>query len=102
MAAVIAEHYADPTLDPPAIAARCRVSLRYLHGLFAGEASVCERLLAHRLEVCRAALAAGPARDGRRSIGEIAFAAGFNHLGHFCRTFKARFGMTPSEARARG
>ncbi|MCC6622279.1 MAG: helix-turn-helix domain-containing protein [Deltaproteobacteria bacterium] len=93
--------HADPELDPAAIAQHCRISVRYLHALFAGEPSVSTRLLAHRLERCRAALASGDPRDRTRTIGEIAFSAGFNNLAHFCRTFKARFGVTPSEARAR-
>ncbi len=96
----IAARYADPELDPAAIAQHCRISVRYLHALFAGEASVSTRLLAHRLDRCHSALSSRDPRERTRSIGEIAFAAGFNNLAHFCRTFKARFGLTPSEVRA--
>ena len=34
-----------------------------------------------------------------RMISTIAFAAGFNDLSHFNRTFRRRFGTTPSETR---
>jgi AraC-like DNA-binding protein len=34
-------------------------------------------------------------------ISTIAFEAGFGDLSHFNRTFRRRFGMTPSEVRAR-
>jgi AraC-like DNA-binding protein len=35
----------------------------------------------------------------RRHLSEIAFAGGFSTLTHFCRTFRARFGMSPGEYR---
>ena len=35
-----------------------------------------------------------------RAITAIAFDAGFGDLSHFNRTFRRRFGMTPSEVRA--
>ena len=91
----------SPRRSPAACSQRCRISVRYLHALFAGEASFSARLLEHRLEVCRSELSSPNARERARSIGEIAFGAGFNNLTHFCRTFKARFGLTPSEVRGR-
>ena len=36
-----------------------------------------------------------------RSVGQIAFAAGFADLAHFCRTFRRSFQCTPSEWRKR-
>jgi AraC-like DNA-binding protein len=41
----------------------------------------------------------GPLSAGR-SITAVAFEAGFNDLSYFNRTFRRRFGLTPSEARA--
>ncbi|WP_201742141.1 helix-turn-helix domain-containing protein [Mangrovicoccus ximenensis] len=35
----------------------------------------------------------------RRSISEVAFDLGFCASAHFCRAFKARWGMTPDEFR---
>jgi AraC-like DNA-binding protein len=34
-------------------------------------------------------------------IGEVALKAGFGDLPYFTRSFRRRFGMTPSDARAR-
>jgi AraC-like DNA-binding protein len=34
-----------------------------------------------------------------RSISEIAYSSGFNDLSHFNKTFRARFGMPPSQWR---
>jgi AraC-like DNA-binding protein len=31
---------------------------------------------------------------------DIAFSSGFNDVSYFHRTFRARFGMTPNDARA--
>lgn len=96
---VIARRFADPTLDAETIARECRISVRYLHSLFAGEESVMSRLMSHRLEHCRKALAAAHLGIPRPSIGEIAYSAGFKNLAHFCRVFKDRYGMTASQAR---
>jgi AraC-like DNA-binding protein len=35
-----------------------------------------------------------------RSVSEIAYHWGFNDAAHFSRTFKARFGMSPRDARS--
>jgi AraC-like DNA-binding protein len=40
-------------------------------------------------------------RRADRMISAIAFAAGFGDLSYFNRTFRRRFGMTPSDVRAR-
>ena len=34
------------------------------------------------------------------AIGTLAFRTGFNHLGHFSRRFKQRFGQSPRDYRA--
>lgn len=90
-------HLADPALSPRAIAAGLGMSLRYLHLLFEAGDSVGATILARRLDRCRSALH-DPTE--RRTISEIAFAWGFNDAAHFSRTFKARFGMSPRDARA--
>jgi AraC-like DNA-binding protein len=38
----------------------------------------------------------------RRAIGEIAYTRGFTDQAQFSRAFRARFGVTPKEARGRG
>jgi len=41
------------------------------------------------------------ARGGDRRISDIAFDCGFNDLSYFNRSFRRRFGLTPSAARGR-
>jgi AraC-like DNA-binding protein len=93
------------TLPPPALPIEAHaanpllgISLRYLHRLFedVGD-SVGRLILAQRRDRCRDALANPP--YARRSVSEIAFACGFNDAAHFSRSFKARLGMSPRDAR---
>jgi AraC-like DNA-binding protein len=44
---------------------------------------------------------ADPARLGLK-VSEIAYSVGFADLSYFNRTFRLRFGMTPSDARGAG
>lgn len=96
--AVIARHFTESELDPEAIARHCRISVRYLHSLFAGEETVMRRLMEKRLEHAYTRLVRGTAEGQRAVIGEVARASGFKSLPHFCRSFKSRFGLTPLEA----
>ncbi len=89
----------DPDLSPSLLAERRGVSARYLHMLFAAEQeSVGARIRATRLEGARRDLLSHPTRD----VTEIAFAWGFNSPAHFSRSFKERFGSSPSALRVRG
>jgi AraC-like DNA-binding protein len=90
-------HLHDPELTPPRIAMDNKISLRYLHALFAGGESVCETIMTRRLARCHEALSS-PAHASR-SITDIAFAWGWNSTSHFCRLYKARYGVTPSVTR---
>jgi transcriptional regulator GlxA family with amidase domain len=38
--------------------------------------------------------------NARRPVSQIAFAAGFNDLSHFSRTYRVRYGYTPRDARS--
>jgi len=88
-------------LSVAAIATRHGVTPRYVHRLFEQEGvTFSEFVLAHRLERAHAMLVA--ARGSDQSIGAIAFACGFNDLSHFNRSFRRRFGTTPSAIRAGG
>jgi len=52
---------------------------------------------AQRLDNCYRELASG---DGpQRHVSEIAFAWGFNDPAHFSRSFRKRFGTSPSKLR---
>ncbi|MDE2261807.1 MAG: helix-turn-helix domain-containing protein [Gammaproteobacteria bacterium] len=93
-------HLYDPDLSPAQIARACRITTRYLHYLFSdGEETVARYILARRLEGSSQALLADSQRG--RTVTAIAFDHGFNSATHFGRVFRAHFGMTPREYRAR-
>lgn len=94
----IAANLADPELDVCCAARACGVSQRYVHVLMRPMGrTFSQYLLEHRLERCRAALAAPSART--RSITSIAFAWGFNDAAHFSRSFRHRYGSSPRDFR---
>ena len=93
-------HLYDPDLVPAQIAEACRITTRYLHYLFSdGEETVARYILVRRLEASAQALLADSQRG--RTVTAIAFDHGFNSATHFGRVFRAHFGMTPREYRAR-
>ena len=89
----------DPALSPSRVAARLRMSPRYLRAIFAASnETVSAYILRRRLEECARELA-DPQRR-RTSITEIAFGWGFNSAPHFTRSFRERFGMSPRQYRS--
>jgi AraC-like DNA-binding protein len=97
----VERNLADPSLSPATVAARCGMSTRYLHGLFAESSETFMRwVLSRRLSRCRDALVDPTLRA--RGIADIAFAWGFRDVSHFGRAFKAAFGMTPRDWRRVG
>ncbi len=89
----------DPALSPSRVAARLRMSPRYLRAIFAASnETVSAYILRRRLEECARELA-DPERR-RASITEIAFGWGFNSAPHFTRSFRERFGMSPRQYRS--
>jgi AraC-like DNA-binding protein len=93
-------HLYDADLSPAQIARACRITTRYLHYLFSdGEETVTRYILARRLEASSQALLADSQRG--RTVTAIAFDHGFNSATHFGRVFRAQFGTTPREYRAR-
>lgn len=90
----------DPSLSVEAIAVALNCSRRQLYNAFCGEPDgVAGYILVQRLEACRRDFEDG--YQDARSITEIALRHGFNHPAHFSRAFKTRFGVTPSDWRAR-
>jgi AraC-like DNA-binding protein len=97
--AFIMQQLGRPDLSAATVAAHLNVTPRYVHMLFATEdASLSEFVLAQRLALAHHMLT-DPRRAGRR-ISAIAFDAGFADLSHFNRTFRRRFGASPSDIRA--
>jgi AraC-like DNA-binding protein len=98
--AYVVEHLADPDLGPGSIAAAHFVSTRHLHRLFARRGgTVAQRIQRMRLERCRRDLR--DLRCDHRSITDIARRWGFPDLAAFSRAFRAAYGISPSEWRAR-
>jgi AraC-like DNA-binding protein len=88
----------QPWLSAEAIAARHSISSSYVRKLFQAEGTTfTDFVLAQRL--ARAHKMLRNPLLMRRSISWIAFNAGFNDLSYFNRTFRRRYGMTPSDAR---
>ena len=85
-------------LTVTAVALRQRVTPRYIHMLFETEGiTFAEFVLGHRLR--RAHRMLSDPRLAGSTISTIAFEAGFGDLSYFNRTFRRRFGVTPSELR---
>lgn len=95
--ALVEAHLSDE-LSPGMMAAALGCSSRYVNQLFADEGTTLGRyVLERRLGQCRLDLARS---TDHRQIGEIAYAWGFASLSHFSRSFKERFGLSPSDYRA--
>ncbi len=91
----IARHLGDPALGVAALAARHGISPRYVHKLFEDDGRTYSRVvLDARLERALREL-----RATTQTVSAIAGAAGFGDLSYFNRTFRRRYGMTPTEAR---
>jgi AraC family transcriptional activator of tynA and feaB len=94
----IEQHLRDPDLNPCSIAARMKLSARYLRMIFAtSNETVSAYILRRRLEECARQIA-DPSWRGH-SMTEIAFGWGFNSAPHFTRSFRERYQMAPRDYR---
>lgn len=94
----IERHSDDPGLGAAALAGKFRCSERYVHRLFTmTERSVGEHINDLRIAACTHMLL--DPKSARRTIAEIAFAAGFRDISHFNRLFKRSHGLAPREFR---
>jgi AraC-like DNA-binding protein len=96
----IARNLTDGALSAPTLAARHGISTRYLHKLFDDE----EVTFGHFILDQRLSLACTLLRSPQfaaRTISSIAYGAGFGDLSYFNRTFRSRYGTTPSDLRRR-
>jgi AraC-like DNA-binding protein len=99
--ASIIENLGSTELTEAAVAQCQHVTPRYIRMLFADEGTTfSDFVLEQRLLRARRMLTSPT--HANRSIGAIALDAGFSDLSHFNRSFKRRFGATPSEVRAEG
>ncbi|GIH69507.1 helix-turn-helix domain-containing protein [Sphaerimonospora thailandensis] len=87
----------DPLLDAAEVARELGISVRQLARVFAAAGTTPARhILDRRLDRARAELD----EAGNATIADVAHRWGFSSQAHFARVFRARFGQTPSEARA--
>ena len=94
----IRDNLANPNLNSQVVAESCGISLRYLQQIFEAEnITVGGHIRSQRLALCDQRL---PDPRFRGSISEIAYECGFGDQTQFSRSYRARFGCTPSEARA--
>lgn len=92
--------FADPELTPELVARRVDISTRYLHDLLHETgSSFSERVAELRLAKAFRLLCDGRGRV--RTVTEAAFEAGFSDLSYFVRSFRRKYGMTPTAARGR-
>lgn len=88
----------NPAYDVHDVARRLGLSLRYIYLLLEETGkSFSEHVIGRRLELAHDALVDSTART--KTISSIAFDSGFSDLSYFNRTFRARYGATPSEIR---
>jgi AraC-like DNA-binding protein len=97
--AYILENLGTPNLTLGNVALHSGISPRYVNLLFESEGmTFSEFVIGQRLEWANRILT-NP-RQTERTIISIAFEAGFSDLSYFNRTFRRRFGKTPSDRRA--
>lgn len=87
----------NPSLSPEFIFRRLAVSRAHLYRAFAEDGGILSVIRDRRLDAAFLELTRTDVTT--RSISDIAFALGFPNASHFLRRFRARFGLTPSEAR---
>ncbi|HEX2889897.1 AraC family transcriptional regulator [Vineibacter terrae] len=90
---------AHPGLSAHDIAARHRISERYLRKLLAADGTSFSAFVLDQ-RVARAHRLLTDPRAAERSIGSIAFRVGFGDLSYFNRAFRRRYGASPSDVRA--
>lgn len=99
MKADIAKHLGDRQLSASTLARRQQVTPRYVHKLFEAEGTTLSRYV-RGLRLARVHRMLTDPRYAHRTIGALAFDAGFGDLSTFNREFRRRYDATPSEVRS--
>lgn len=95
----IRRHLYEPDLSVESVAKSMGCSSRYIHKIFESQESVSRMIWSQRLDRCKEELMAPRNRD--LTLTELAYEFGFSSSSHFSRSFRTRFGMTPSEFRSK-
>lgn len=93
----IAKNLGNPYLRPDTVRLHLGVSPRTLYRLFADIGGVSGFIQRRRLD--RAFRMLADREDAHRPVASIGYANGFLSDAHFSRSFKARFGISPGDAR---
>jgi AraC-like DNA-binding protein len=98
--ALIEERLSDTSLDLSDLARSLGVTTRHVQKLFQRQGTTFSRyVLERRLDMAHALISRhGP----HRAISTVAYELGFGDLSYFNRTFRRRFGTTPSSMRGQG
>lgn len=90
------EHYVDPQLSNGVLAESGEISEVYLRQLFKARLGISpwQYVLELRMQKAKRLL-----EEGGATVGEIAAVCGFSAIHHFCRTFKAFTGESPTQYR---
>ena len=94
----IAERLDSPSLSVATIATRQRVSSRYVQMLFKAEGTTFTQFVVSE-RLARAHRMLSDTRLADRGITSVAIDVGFGDLSYFNRTFRRRFGNSPSDVR---
>ncbi len=87
-------HAHEVGLSPQALARRLRISVRYLHKIFAAQGTTFSKELSSiRLDRAKTMLA--NITFASLSVAEIGWRAGFTDSSHFSRSFRERYGKPP-------
>ncbi|TCJ97500.1 AraC-like DNA-binding protein [Nocardia alba] len=92
----IDRNFADPTVNPDAVAVRLHVSRRTLFRAFELQGLSVGRLIRTR----RLAAAASALSDDTRALRDIADSCGFRSVDQLSRAFRTKYGLTPAAYRA--
>ena len=95
----IMSHLTDPQLSVVAVATRLKLTPRYIHMLFEDDEFDVFGIRGRSPPDARPSDFLTDVRFADRAIEAIAFDAGFGDMSYFNRTFRRRFGATPSEIR---
>jgi AraC-like DNA-binding protein len=97
--AFVSANLGDTALSARMIAQGIGLSVSHVHRLFRHEPqTLMEFVWEQRLAAAHRALAGGC--EPPLSIGEIAWRNGFSDLSHFSKSYRRRFGISPSDSRA--
>ncbi len=89
-------HFLTREITYETLAAVCGISTSYLKRLFAEQFGMAPRQYVIRM---RLNYAADLLREGSLSVGQVAELSGFREIYYFSRSFKAHFGLTPTQFR---